>query len=57
MPFVMQGEEGHLSVVQELLEDDRVDPAADNSYAICLARRNGHLSVVQALGNDDRIDT
>jgi hypothetical protein len=40
---------GHLSVVEVLPKDERVDPASDNDQAIRFAARDGHLSVVEVL--------
>jgi ankyrin repeat protein len=45
-----------LEVVQLLLSDLRVDPSAENDYAIKWASNNGHLEVVQLLLSDPRVD-
>jgi ankyrin repeat protein len=47
---------GHIAVVQLLLNDKRVDPSADDNYAIRRASANGHIAVVQILLNDKRVD-
>jgi hypothetical protein len=47
---------GHLAVVDRLLQDERVDPAADDNNAIKSASRNGHLAVVDRLLQDERVD-
>ena len=49
-------ENGHSEVVRELLKDSRVDPSADNNYAIQRASKNGHLEVVRELLKDSRVD-
>ena len=45
-----------MEVVQELLKDKRVDPSANNNYAIRWASEKGHLEVVQELLKDNRVD-
>ena len=47
---------GHLELVRELLKDSRVDPSADNNFAIQEASRYGHLEVVRELLKDSRVD-
>ena len=47
---------GYLEVVRELLKDSRVDPSADNNYAIRWASRYGHSGVVRELLRDRRVD-
>ena len=47
---------GHLAVVERLLEDSRVDPSADRNRAIRMASQNGHLPVVERLLEDSRVD-
>jgi len=44
---------GHLSVVDLLLEDDRVDPTCENDDAVNFAAANGHFGVVRALLDHD----
>ena len=39
-----------------LLEDGRVDPSADDNYAIKGASQNGHVEVVKLLLEDGRAD-
>jgi ankyrin repeat protein len=47
---------GHIAVVERLLQDERVDPSADHNCAILLAAQNGHLAVVERLLQDVRVD-
>ena len=47
---------GHLPVVDRLLQDERVDPSDLNNRAIILASENGHLRVVDRLLQDERVD-
>jgi hypothetical protein len=47
---------GHLAVVERLLQDPRVDPSAGNNGAIQNASANGHLEVVERLLQDPRVD-
>jgi hypothetical protein len=54
--FLRALERGDVEVVERLLQDKRVDPAADNNYAIRLAAENGHLAVVERLLQDKRVD-
>jgi hypothetical protein len=49
-------ENGHVEVVRLLLTDPRVDPSAQNNYAICGASENGYLKVVRLLVTDPRVD-
>jgi hypothetical protein len=49
-------EHGHVPVVERLLADPRVDPAASDSYAIRLASEHGHVTVVERLLADPRVD-
>jgi len=46
---------GHLPVVERLLQDVRVNPAARDNLAIRLASASGHLSVVERLSQDARV--
>jgi heme oxygenase len=46
----------HLGVVERLLQDKRVDPSADENYAVAWAAQNGHLAVVERLLQDKRVD-
>jgi hypothetical protein len=39
-----------------LLQDERVDPSANNNYAIGFGAQNGHLDVVERLLQDVRVD-
>ena len=45
---------GHIDVVDRLLQDGRVDPSASNNYAIRIASLNCHIAVVDRLLQDDR---
>jgi hypothetical protein len=45
-----------LDRVDQLLQEERVDPAADDNRAIRLASYNGHLPVVERLLQDERVD-
>ena len=49
-------EAGQVAVVELLLTDARINPAADGNYAIQCASRNGHLAVVELLLADNRVD-
>jgi hypothetical protein len=42
--------------VKLLLADERVDPSANDNYAIRFAAKNGHKEVVKILLADERID-
>ena len=42
-------ENDYAKVVELLLRDKRVDPAADDNYAIKFAARNGHIKIVKML--------
>ena len=46
----------HSEVVKLLLANDKVDPSADNNWAIRLASNNGHLEVVKLLLANDKVD-
>jgi hypothetical protein len=45
-----------LAVVERLLQDKRVDPAARGNEAIRLAAENGRREVVERLAKDARVD-
>jgi hypothetical protein len=47
---------GNVELVDLLLQDPRVDPSADNNWAIRFASNNGHLSIVDRLLQDPRVD-
>ena len=47
---------GRSSLVELLLQDQRVDPAARDNVAIKFASQNGHLAVVELLLQDPRVD-
>ena len=46
----------NVEAVRLLLNDPRVDPSADDNYAIRCASENGHVEVVKLLLNDPRVD-
>ncbi len=48
-PYLGGTESGHLSIVDRLLADPRVDPSDYDNYAIHGAASDGHLSVVERL--------
>ena len=45
-----------IEVVKLLLTDKRVNPSANNNFAIRWASRNGHTKVVKLLLADERVD-
>jgi hypothetical protein len=47
---------GHLAVVERLLQDQRVDPSALDSHAVRQAACYGHFAVVERLLRDVRVD-
>ena len=47
---------GHTGVVKLLVEESRVDPTANNNYAIGWASEQGHTGVVQILLENKRVD-
>jgi ankyrin repeat protein len=47
---------GHVAVVERLLQDERVDPSAEGNYAVQFAAINGHVAVVERLLRDVRVD-
>jgi len=55
-PLESAAQEGHVDVVQLLLNDSRVEPNTNDNYALKSAARNGHVDVVQLLLNDSRVD-
>ena len=46
----------HLEVVKILMQDERVDPSADDNWAIRYASGNGRLEIVKILTQDKRVD-
>ena len=54
--FEMLCEYGYVNIVERLLEDKRVDPSANDNYAIQLASSNGYLQVVERLLEDKRVE-
>lgn len=47
---------GKVDLVRELIEDPRVDPAAEDNWAISDAAYRGHARIVQMLLADARVD-
>jgi hypothetical protein len=47
---------GHLAVVERLLQDRRVDPSAKHNFAVRRAAEYGRLAVVERLLQDERVD-
>ena len=56
LAILLASENGHLAVVQRLLQDRRVDPSAGDNEAIQGAAHFGHLAVVERLLRDKRVD-
>jgi ankyrin repeat protein len=54
--YLVAAREGHLAVIDRLLQDPRVDPSARDNYAVRLAAHFGHLAIVERLLQDDRVD-
>jgi ankyrin repeat protein len=54
--FISASQNGDIAVVNRLLDDTRVDPSADNNFAIRAASLNGHTHVVVRLLADPRVD-
>ena len=48
--------QGYIDIMQRLLSDGRVDPAADNNKAIRVSIENGNIEVVRLLLADGRAD-
>ena len=53
--IVIASGHGHLAVVNRLLEDNRVNPGAQDNYAIIYASAAGKLSVANRLLHDERV--
>lgn len=51
----MAAKTGSADVVELLLADERVDPAAENNEAIRWAAKNGQIDVVELLLADERV--
>lgn len=47
---------GHESVVQELINDERVDPSVQDNYAIRVASKKGYTEMVRCLLRDPVVD-
>ncbi len=56
LQFVCLLKNGHIEVVNILLEDSRVDPSAKDNYASRWASYYGHIEVVNRLLEDPRVD-
>jgi surface antigen len=54
--LVRAAENGHVDVVDCLLQYAMFDPSADDNYAVRLAARHGHIAVVERLLQDKRVD-
>ena len=54
--FKTYAEKGDIEIVELLLADPRVDPSANDNYAIELASQKGHDKVVELLLVDPRVD-
>jgi hypothetical protein len=50
------GEKINKDVMKMLIKDPRIDPSANNNYAIRWASENGHTEIVKLLLNDNRVD-
>ena len=50
-----RAENGHLDVVELLLNDPRVDPSAQNNKALRRAKKNNYQEVVELLLKDPRV--
>lgn len=48
--------DGHIAIVERLLQDPRIDPSADNNRALWNACIEGHTTVVDRLLQDSRVD-
>jgi ankyrin repeat protein len=46
----------NIEIINRLLEENRVDPSADNNKAIRIASQKGHLDIVNRLLEDPRVD-
>ena len=47
---------GYITAVENLLKNERANPAADDNDAICLAAQKGHIKIVKRLLKQDCID-
>ena len=54
--FVWAIKTGNIKVIDRLLQDDRIDPSADDNSAIKWASTLGHLDVVNRLLQDSKVD-
>jgi hypothetical protein len=55
-PLFWACDKGHWAIVDRLLQDDRVDPTADNNKAFQVAASKGYLAIVCRLLEDKRVD-
>jgi ankyrin repeat protein len=49
-------ENGHIDIVNRLLEYSNVDPSANNNFLIRKASKEGHINIVNRLLKDTRVD-
>jgi hypothetical protein len=54
--FEEAAKNGFLTIVERMLEDERIDPSANNNNSINLAAKHGHIKVVERLLQDGRVD-
>eukprot|EP01117_Protostelium_nocturnum_P011249 TRINITY_DN4085_c0_g1_i1.p1 TRINITY_DN4085_c0_g1~~TRINITY_DN4085_c0_g1_i1.p1 ORF type:complete len:228 (+),score=48.34 TRINITY_DN4085_c0_g1_i1:254-937(+) len=54
--FSLVCEKGDLEMMNELMEDSRVDPSANFNSSIRMASKNGHSKVVSVLLKDPRVN-
>ncbi|KAJ3310013.1 hypothetical protein HDV04_005436 [Boothiomyces sp. JEL0838] len=57
MPIIVASRTGQYAVVKYLLEQESVNPAAQNNLAVIEAAATGNFDLVQLLVNDDRSNT
>ncbi|KAJ3023961.1 UNVERIFIED_CONTAM: hypothetical protein HDU68_008360 [Siphonaria sp. JEL0065] len=55
IPLRAAAANGHLEIVNLLLETAKVDPSANNNCALGLAAENGHVEIVTRLLQDSRV--
>lgn len=54
--IIRASKNGKIKVVNRLLQDERVDPSAQDNQALLEASSKGHVDVVDRLLRDDRVD-
>eukprot|EP01118_Nematostelium_gracile_P000007 TRINITY_DN10005_c0_g1_i2.p1 TRINITY_DN10005_c0_g1~~TRINITY_DN10005_c0_g1_i2.p1 ORF type:complete len:107 (-),score=20.66 TRINITY_DN10005_c0_g1_i2:317-637(-) len=47
---------GYSKAIDKILQDDRIDPSANQNEAICWACKNGYFNIVCRLLQDKRVD-